>query len=192
MNHNLKFDEDKIEKHINSITNFRDQMFQYTTSVGIKWRIFKTFICPYIELYLPLVVQHKKTHITALHKLQHHSMCRAVGVPVTAGRKNVERFLGERSVLEKSQRMADRIISALDIKPFQFERRMATRHKNIPSYSYSALSSNNKNFVVRLFMYKDLRVTSRRKVKFNSYKTIGWARKVNQAIKRKILSKTSS
>lgn len=185
--HNLKFNEEKINKHINSICHFRDQMYQYTSSVGIKWRIFKTFIAPYIELYLPLVVQHKVLDITAVHKLQHQSMCRAIGVPITASRKMVELRLGERSVAEKANRMFERLITSLAIPKPDFGNGIATRTRNrgncrnILSFSYD--SNENKNFITRLFVYQDLEFTKRVKVKFDTKKVKRWARAVCAAIK---------
>lgn len=91
----LKFNQRKIEDHLKYLTTCRNQIFLYTDSISVKWRIYKVFFCPFIELYLPVVIQSKIFNNTALHKFQHSSICAALGLPITASRRNLEVKLGE-------------------------------------------------------------------------------------------------
>lgn len=42
--HELIFDESKIEKHCKMIASFRNQVFQYTSNIHLKWRIWFSFL----------------------------------------------------------------------------------------------------------------------------------------------------
>ena len=77
--------------------------------MSLRWKIWKVYIAPFVELYLPLVIQEKIGKTTGVHKLQRHTMCRAVGIPITASRRKLEIKVGEKSVEEKAQRLTTRL-----------------------------------------------------------------------------------
>lgn len=136
----------------------------------MKWKIFKVFICPFVELYLPLVVQTKVGHDSLVHDLQFHTMCAALGLPPQVGRDKIEIALGERSVNEKTKRMANRMISALSlsremIQPGVELTERKLRNRTIQPISHTHM--NAKSFIGRFFVYSDLEVRQRKKVKFD-------------------------
>ena len=106
----LLFDREMIVTRLLAISLLRDSVFQYTANITLKWKIFKTYIAPFIELYLPLVVQEgaDKTN-TIVHKFQHSCLCKVLGVSFRSSRIKVEKAISELSVKSKAIRMAKRL-----------------------------------------------------------------------------------
>ena len=179
----LTLDEQKIKEKINEINSFRYKVFQYTSRIGLRWRIYQVYISPFIELFLPLVIQgsnHLK--ITIIHNLQHRSICSAIGLPWTTSRRCIEIKLGEKSVEEKAKRMAARLVEANHIsRPFFGD--------NVPNLRSGRIASNPTKriersfFIVRLFVYKNLETTCTEKVKFNSQEIRKWANHIRLIVK---------
>ena len=182
---NLKFDEKKIIDHIKAIHKFRRQAYQYTNNIGIRWRIYQVFIAPFVELYLPLAIQHSIISITKVHMLQHESMAAALRLPRTVNREKLEEFLGERSIAEKAKRMATRVIKVLNLKK-------PSRNEVLGMCLRSGNAANNptrkddrESFTFRLFMFQEADIKDTNKVKFNVAKAKAWSHKVRLNIQKK-------
>ena len=185
-NHQLTFVEEEVRKRLNSIQKFRDICFRYTCNICIKWKVYKVFIAPFIELYLPIVIQHKALDISIIHNLQHRSMCLALGLPRTTCRREIEIRLGERSVEEKAKRMATRIITVLDIKrPVFLEHDICKRLRSGKIANNPTTPAYRTNFILRLFIYQDLRTESTAPVQFDSKKVNKWAKSIRLTINKK-------
>ena len=189
-NHQLVFDEKKIKSRIESIKKFRNIAFRYTSNISIKWKIFKVFIAPFIELFLPIVIQHKALDVSIIHDLQHRSMCLALDLPRTTGRRLIEVKMGERSVEEKAKRLATRMITVLDIKRPAFEHDINKRLRSGRIANNPTSASDRNNFIIRLFIYFDLATEETNKVEFNPRKVRRWAKSLRAAINKKIASRT--
>ena len=187
-NHQLVFDEKKIKSRIESIQKFRNIAFRYTSNTGIKWKIFKVFIAPFIELFLPIVIQHKALDVSIIHDLQHRSMCLALDLPRTTSRRLVEIKLGERSVEEKAKRLATRMITVLDIKRPSFSDNVVKVLRSGRFANNPTTSSDRNNFINRLFIYFDLDTEETIKVQFNPKNIRKWAKSVRASVNKKIAS----
>ena len=107
----IVFDRDRIITKLVSISLLRDSVFQYTANITLKWKIFKTYIAPFIELYLPLAIQENvKQNQTILHKFQHDCLCKVLGVSFRSCRVKVEEAMGELSVKSKAIRLSKRMV----------------------------------------------------------------------------------
>lgn len=179
-NHTIEFSEHEIVKRINQIHKFRREIYQYTNNIRIKFRIYQVFISPFVELYTPFVAQSNINSITCVHTLQHRSLCEAVGIPTTANRDNVEEKLGERSVLEKTKRMACRIIEALDLdRPEATKRLTRQTRNNKNALLFSHDKNDRQDFTHRLDFFKNLTVKETAKVRFNHLNIKRWANSIN-------------
>ena len=173
---NLEFDEKKIKETINTVNSFMRKAFSYTASVGIRWKIYKVYISPFVELFLPLVIQTTSSGPrakTIIHDLQHRTICLALGLPWTTGRRDIEIFLGEKSVEEKAQRMATRLIDCLLFeRPTFRESSMSLRSGNEAWYPTNA--NDKAQFIVRLFLFKESNIEKTPKIKFDAKKVKTW------------------
>ena len=77
-NHELIFNEKKMMSKIMTVVSYRNEVFQYTRNIWLKYKIYKIFIAPFVELFLPMLIQHKTLDITPVHTLQHKTLCNAV------------------------------------------------------------------------------------------------------------------
>lgn len=114
--HQLVFNEIKAQKFLDQVARTRSEIFQYTNSIAIKWKFYKVFISPFIQLYLPIVLQATLGQDTMVHDLQYHSMVQALGLPHTVSRNLIETQMGEKSMLEKTKIMSCKIIQSLKIQ----------------------------------------------------------------------------
>ena len=184
--HKLVFDVPKIEAKIKSICYMRDRIYQYTSNTEFRLKIYKVYIAPYVELYLPLVIQTKINMITAVHDLQHRTLCRAVNVPQTVNRVRLQNKLCERDVENKAKRMAERMIRELDLeKPTETSMRMGTRAREGGNAPITA--ADRSDYLDRIFIYSertDLEELKKSKINYNSLSK--WAKDTREAINRKI------
>lgn len=183
----LDFNQKKIEDHLKYLATCREQVFFYSDSMFIKWRIFKVFFCPFIELYVPLVIQSKTFENTAIHKFQHASICSVLGLPKTACRRNLEVKLGEKSVEEKAIRTTNRLIFGLKLKMPDFESFSSSRtlrNRVIPAYSHNV--TDRRDFICRLFLFQNLQTEHTVKIKFETKKIQIMVKNIKKAIKQKI------
>ena len=186
--HQLIFDEKKINDRIKSIYKFRDVAFRYTSNIVIRWKVYKVFIAPFIELYIPIVLQHKTFHVGIVHDLQHTSMVRALGLPRTTGRATIEKKLGEKSIEEKTKRLANRMITTLDIKQPEFDgETLKINLRSGTTTSHPTKADDRKNFIARLFVFNDLDIAEPvQPVKFVPSTVRRWAHDVRISINNRI------
>ena len=185
--HKLVFNVPKIEAKIKSIEYMRDRIYQYTTNRELKLKIYKVYIAPYIELYLPLVIQTKIEKKTVVHDLQHRTLCRAMNIPITVKRECLESKLNERGVEVKAKRMAKRMINELNLeKPNQTTERMSTRARVGGAAPVSAADIND--YLDRLFIYAEREelVEKKEKLKLNFISLRKWCKEISGIIKKKV------
>ena len=178
----IEFNVTKIKETVNTVNSFRTKAYSYTDSIGLRWRIFKVYISPFVELFLPLVIQAPTTGPkakTIIHDLQHHSMCFALGLPFTTGRREIETFMGEKAVEEKAQRMAKRMIEVLNIqKPRLCAKDETPCERTTRSGKIvwdKPISKHDKHqFIIRLFISADLTIEETPKIRFDIKKVKKW------------------
>ena len=186
----IEFNEAKIKETVNTVNSFRTKAYSYTESIGLRWRIYKVYISPFVELFLPLVIQAPTTgprSKTIIHDLQHRSMCFALGLPFTAGRRVIEKFMGEKAVEEKAQRMAKRITEVLKIQRPKLCSDDETPCDRTTRSGRTAwdkpVSKNDKQqFLIRLFISIDLEIEDTPKVQFETKKVKKWCTKIRKEI----------
>ena len=105
----LVFDIETMITKLKTLERLRDNIFQYTENVTLKFKIYKTYFAPFVEFYAPIVVQSNLNITTELHRFQHNCICAAYNAGHTISRTNLEKAVGEPSVLFKAIRFAKRI-----------------------------------------------------------------------------------
>ena len=185
-NGELKFDQKEIDNKIKSIEYFRNIAFQYSNNMSLRWKIWKVYIAPFVELYLPLVIQEKIGKTTSVHKLQHHTMCRAVGVPITASRRKLEITVGEKSVEEKAQRLTTRLVRCLALKQPKFSEHTAVNTRSRGIVSLATNKTERENFMNKIFVINASNVEITPAVKFSAKNIYPWVKQVNQCINDKL------
>ena len=87
-------------------------MFQYIRSVYVRWRVFKVYIAPIIEWYLPTIA-HLPKHLLAknnpLESFQHKILSMVTGVARTCSTKELCEAVAEMPVGTKLQRLGARM-----------------------------------------------------------------------------------
>ena len=172
----LEFDEKKIKETINAVNDFMRKAFSYTAQLGIRWKIYKVYISPFVELFLPLVIQTTSSGPrakTIIHDLQHRTICLALGLPWTTGRRELELLLGEKAVEEKAQRMATRLIDSLGFERPTFRESTISLRSGRDTW-YPTNKNDQAQFMVRLFIFKELTLEKTPKIKFESKKVKSW------------------
>lgn len=127
-----------------------------------------------------------REQITCVHNLQHQSMCYAVGAPITTSRQTLEVKLGEKSIEEKAQRFSERMIECLKLELPESETTSDRVTRSGRSLPFSYDPATKKNFISRLFVYKNLIIQKRRKVKFNAQTVKRQISAIRIAINKKI------
>lgn len=187
-NHQLVFDKVQTRNRINMVHDFRSRIFQYTSNISLKWKIYKAFITPFIELYLPIVIQHGLDSNTLIHQLQYRSMCKALNLDGFVNREKLEIKLGEKSVVEKAKSLCIRLIDTLKIAPEIEENITMKRLRNRNIYPIRCQSAKDrKTFLNRMFYYRDVQTRETKKVKFNKREVLKYTKEVNRKIKEKII-----
>ena len=185
-NANLVFNEKEIDDKIKSIEYFRNLAFQYTRNMSLRWKIWKVYIAPFVELYLPLVIQSKPHKPTSVHRLQYQTICRVLGVPVTVCRRNLELKVGEKSIEEKSQRLADRLIRCLTLVRPDFGGTVGVSTRSMKGIVSNATNKNERNnFINRIFIVHKSNFEPTPKVKFCAKNLKPWIASVNANISKK-------
>lgn len=105
----LIFDEPAANQAITGALSVKNQMFQYTTKTSIRWKTFKTYVIPFIELYLPYQAQKGIDRRTLLHKAQHSCLSATAGLSHRNSQEKLLAVMCELSIRDKTIRMAKRI-----------------------------------------------------------------------------------
>ena len=194
----LKFERNSVVEKLRKIRKLRDSVYQYTVNKRLRFKIYQVYFAPFIELYLPIVVQSADKN-TEVHRFQHDCLCRSIGVCYTANRKSVEEKLKLLSVDDKAIRMAKRISEGGDTKRVQeVAKQMASNTADVISeprtlrsgrvVEGSGLARVNNNYIVRLNKVADSKVDAPTiaNTKFNMVEIIRWVGKINRAINSRI------
>lgn len=129
----LWLDEDEVDKKLNSQEYFARVIFQYTESTAFRWKIWKTYFSPFVELFLPAVFQKSFGVRTRVHTFQHRIMCWALGLCEVASVSRLQIATGEPFVEFKARRAATRLLNCMNAKyDFQIKR---TTGRNRPGCS---------------------------------------------------------
>ena len=194
----LKFDRKTVVEKLNKVGKLRDSIYQYTSNRKLRFKIYQIYLAPYVELYLPIVVQSADKN-SEVHKFQHGCLTRAIGVCRSASRTAIENKLKLLSVDEKAIRMAKRISSAGGTKDIQENaKRTASNSADVISQGRTLRSGKvvegtglarvNNNFIVRLNRLADSMEKTPEIVnnKFDMKKVLEWVDKVNKTINERI------
>ena len=199
----LKYEVKSIEKRFIAVCNTRDDIFQYSRNISLRFKVYQTFLAPFVELYLPLVVQSMEHQKTAVHRFQADCLSKAAQVAYTAKAETIEGWFRELSVQDKTVRMAARISKACGTLEVQAElllkhppqqQRVLRGRSEIPQLGDAHLrqaitgpTAARSNFIFRLNLLSSFPappVVSSRKLDFRLIQKK--ARTLNAVIRKKI------
>ena len=193
----LVFDIDTMITKLKTLERLRDSIFQYTESVTLKLKIYKTYFAPFVEFYLPIVIQSKVGSTTDVHKFQHNCICRSTGAGHTISRKALEEKVGEPSVMYKVIRLALRIRFCCGTDDAERKARQdeliiraaqpTARVLRSGTVNYNAEVTDpilaKKNFIFKINAYASIELPSDNKAeKFHAFKLKKWVSKENKKI----------
>ena len=194
----LKFERSSVVEKLSKIRKLRDSVYQYTANKRLRFKIYQVYFAPFVELYLPVVVQSADKN-TEVHRFQHDCLCRAIGICYTANRRKVEEKLKLLSVDDKAIRMAKRIAAGGDTKNVQESaKRLAANTADVISeprqlrsgrlVEGSGLARVNNNYIVRLNKIAEskLETPSITNSKFNMTEVTRWVNRINSSINSRI------
>ena len=104
----MEISDKKAKQKIEHCKRMLENVFQYTKDVTVRWRLYKVYICPIIECYLPTYFNHQwdKRHPIAV--FQHKCLCAIISVKTMSPITAVEKALGEISIINKTYKMCKR------------------------------------------------------------------------------------
>ena len=109
-NGQLVFDVEYAKSKFITATNLLKSVFQYTKNMRIRVKVYKTYMAPFTEWFIPLVLQEKAhKEDTIVHKFQNECLKMTLDLPFTASTQRTEEILNERSIKLKAARAAKRI-----------------------------------------------------------------------------------
>ena len=113
--HLLVFTDTKMKSRFQKVRLMMYDIFQYINAIHVRWRIYRVYISPIIEWYLPTIITEPgmKTDIfkpsTLIEQFQQQCLAEVVGVAPTVSRQELNEIMCERSVKEKVQIVASRL-----------------------------------------------------------------------------------
>ena len=111
-NGQLIFDIEYAKSKFLVATSLMKSIFQYTKKVRIRVKIYKTYLAPFTEWFIPIVLQEKtQKEDTVVHKFQNDCLKQTLELPFTASTSKTEEILNEMPVKLKAARAAKRIDS---------------------------------------------------------------------------------
>ena len=102
----LIFTESKMDKRFFKVKNLMNDSFQYLEPVYIRWKIWRIYLSPVLEWYLPAFMSDPSMRLDStrpankLEIFQQACLARVLGVPPTVCREKLNCILGEKSVKE--------------------------------------------------------------------------------------------
>ena len=110
--HRLMFTETKMLARFKRTLGMVRSVFQYVSSLYVRWRIYKVYISPIIDWYLP-VIAHKPRHALAqnnsVESFQHQLLALVTGASTSASTKGLEQVCEEPPVSFKLRRLCSRL-----------------------------------------------------------------------------------
>ena len=91
--------------------------FQYIRSIYLRWRIFKVYICPVIEWYLPVIMtKHKSagSNLNAIESFQHQMLSLVSGACSKCNSIELCKTMAESPVEFKLNKLSHRIMKYVD------------------------------------------------------------------------------
>ena len=108
----IMFTDTKLIGRINKTINLACSVFQYLKSVFVRWRVFKVYIAPIIEWYLPTLV-HKPRNAGSkpnlLESFQHRMLCMVSGACRSCNRSGLEEVMREMPIRFKMAKLGARM-----------------------------------------------------------------------------------
>lgn len=76
----LKFSEAFTKKSLMATLSVTNQLFQFTSNMKVRWKAFKTYVIPIIEMFLIFQAQPGINTRSILHKIQHKSLSKVLNL----------------------------------------------------------------------------------------------------------------
>ena len=98
---------------------------QYLSNPFTKWRIYRVYIAPVIDWFLPVVFGKRKHDLQKandLESFQHKCLCDIFNATINISRTGLEKAVGERSILLKTQVLASRLAKYVSRKDNEMRR----------------------------------------------------------------------
>ena len=108
----VMFTDTKMLARVKKSLGMARSVFQYIKSIYVRWRIFKVYIAPIIEWYLPTMAHKSRTagaKNNVLESFQHQLLAMVTGVCSSCSREELEKTVGEMSVRMKMAKMGARM-----------------------------------------------------------------------------------
>ena len=130
----LEFSDTQIKKRFESSRKRLREMFQYTTDIRVRFRIWRIFIAPLIEWFMICMLTEPRqvnSGTNMLEKFQRDVLCMVTNACVNVNRLELEDVCGEKHVSEKLKIMAERLNMFIRVRDLEFlkfgEARMSTQ-----------------------------------------------------------------
>ena len=99
----MLFDDDFFAQKEQIIREYIADIFQYAPTLSIKIRIFKVYIAPILEYFLPSIIRSNINQTNNMEKFQHEILCKVLEIPRTVSINKVLQVLKVSSISEKLQ-----------------------------------------------------------------------------------------
>ena len=116
---NLIFEVTYVQQKIIAAGRLKDIIFQYTKSLTIRIKFYKTYMAPIIEWFIPIALQQSVNADTIIHKFQRDCLKSTLDLPFTAPNEEVEEIMNEMKVAYKAKRAAKRIDKVCKTESFE-------------------------------------------------------------------------
>ena len=159
-------------------------IFQYSPTLNVKIKIFKVYIAPIIEYFLPSIIRANVNQSNRMERFQHEILCKALEIPRTANMKKTLQVLKIKSIAEKLETACLRYRTYLDREPSKPTETRTTRSGRRLDINHSA-----KNFADRICMIAEngeTREKPTRNTKFSVAYAALWASHQRQNIQAKV------
>ena len=100
----LLFDDDFFAQKEQVIREYIADIFQYAPTLSTKIRIFKVYIAPILEYFLPSIIRSNINQTNRMEKFQHEILCKTLEIPRTASITKVLQILKISSISEKLEK----------------------------------------------------------------------------------------
>ena len=134
-------------------------MYQYITSLFARWKIYKMFVCPLIEWFLPVMLTARSDSLAIKNKIevfQMDALCDALMIPRKVNRNKLLKLVREKPVRFKMMAMSARLAKHInrgvsDLKETVTTPASTRSRLNLNKYP----SANHKDLGDRVLMFED-------------------------------------
>ena len=180
--YHLDFTATKLESKIESSRNYVDSVFQYTNNIRIRQKIFKTFIFPVIETFMPAAFLNQEKPNKCLEKFHHWCLCRTLDVSINASKDMVCLALGEKDYTQRKLLVARRLYAVLGTDFAKNYTLARTQRSGFKIYLYKGAPLAKSDYLDRIFHLNELAIASKNELD----KKLTFDVKVAQRVKRRI------